>query len=413
MGVKVVHLIRQWLLKGVVLCLGVGIIGIIGAITYKVLRPPRPNFFSPFIISSNKTPLSSLHQQSYLVYGFAPFWNLRKTTIQPELTHLAYFSLPMTVDGELDGIIPGKRTTSSIRWKSQLIDETLHQMKSNQKLTIVLTQFDNHSIRTLLSTPSAQLRVQDSISSLLSESKRPITGLNYDIEYTGPVTPELRQLYTQLIQKTRQTLDQYAEEHHRDRLELSVSLFPGAAGHQWIWDVPALDPFVDHFVVMTYDFHRSSSSVAGPVAPVFGGGTNWNNDIVIHLKEFLKVVPPEKVILGIPFYGYEWETTTADPGSAVFPGTGSTASYSRVHKLLEQPDKLGIQQGWDEKALSPYLTFIQDGRAHVIYYENSRSLGYKLDLVTQLHLGGVAIWALGYEENSREPWDVIRGKLNQ
>ena len=47
----------------------------------------------------------------------------------------------------------------------------------------------------------------------------------------------------------------------------------------------------------------------------------------------------------------------------------------------------------------------------VLYYENSRSLSYKLDLVNQLDLAGVAIWALGYEGDSRELWETIGRKL--
>jgi spore germination protein YaaH len=47
----------------------------------------------------------------------------------------------------------------------------------------------------------------------------------------------------------------------------------------------------------------------------------------------------------------------------------------------------------------------------MIYYENSRSMSYKLDFVNQLDLGGVAIWALGYEGRSRELWDVVEQKL--
>jgi spore germination protein YaaH len=48
---------------------------------------------------------------------------------------------------------------------------------------------------------------------------------------------------------------------------------------------------------------------------------------------------------------------------------------------------------------------------YVVYFENSRSLSYKLDYVNQLNLGGIAIWALGYEGDSRELWDVVNRKL--
>jgi spore germination protein len=197
----------------------------------------------------------------------------------------------------------------------------------------------------------------------------------------------------------------------RLNIELSFCLYSSAANKPWLWDISALTPHVDHVVIMAYDFHRSSSSVAGPVAPVFGGKEHWDSDIVTHLKEFTSLVPPEKIILGVPFYGYEWETTSGHSRASVFPGTGSTASYNRVQELLKNQTQPDIQEHWDELALSPYLTFTQNNRSHVIYYENQRSLSYKLDLVRDLQLGGVAIWALGYESESREPWDVIQQKF--
>ena len=47
----------------------------------------------------------------------------------------------------------------------------------------------------------------------------------------------------------------------------------------------------------------------------------------------------------------------------------------------------------------------------VIYYESPRSIAYKLDYVNQLDLGGIAIWALGYEGEGRDLWEVIGNKV--
>ena len=151
---------------------------------------------------------------------------------------------------------------------------------------------------------------------------------------------------------------------------------------------------------------------AGPVAPLFGGKEFWDGDINEYLQAFLKVVPSEKILLGIPFYGYEWQTTSRDSQSHTFPDTGSTASYTRVAEILERKDELGVQEHWNEDALSPYISYIEDREIYVIYYENSRSISYKLDYVNQLDLGGIAIWALGYEGDSLELWDVIERKVN-
>jgi spore germination protein YaaH len=188
-------------------------------------------------------------------------------------------------------------------------------------------------------------------------------------------------------------------------------MYAGAASRDQLWEVEPIGQEVDYIIVMAYDFHRRSSPLAGPVAPIFGGKELWDSDISEHLRAFLEVVPSQKILLGVPFYGYEWQTVSGEPQSATFPDTGSTASFERVQTLLGRSGELHLKEGWNEDALSPYLSYQEDGETFVVYYENSRSLSYKIDFVNQLDLGGIAIWALGYEGSSRELWDVIEMKL--
>ena len=349
-------------------------------------------------------------QKKYQVVGFAPFWNLHRTTIQPELTHFAYFSLPITEDGQLDGINTPGNSVSRTRWESARLDQTVRMLSSDQEFVIVFTQFNNESIRKILNSSTVRTTFLASVNKLLDASPFPITSINLDIEYTGEASPELRQQFVEFARETKQLLQQ-RERQGKRAVTLSYCIYASASNKQWLWDIIALDSYIDHVVVMAYDFHRANSPVAGPVAPMFGGKEYWDSDIVMNLREFLKVLPSEKILLGVPFYGYEWETTSGNSRASVFPGTGSTASYYRVQELIDHPGQLDIQEHWDESALSPYLTFQQNNRSRVIYYEDQRSLSYKLDLVKDLQLGGIAIWALGYESDSREPWDVIKEKL--
>lgn len=367
--------------------------------------------------------LSTLQNRQFIVYGFAPYWNLSKTVVQPELTHLAYFSLPITEDGELDGISNGKATDSdadisSRRWRSELLDSVQNQLNDQQTFTVTLTQFNANTIETFLSSPSAQTRFQSSLAQFLRNTTRPVKGMNIDIEYPGDASPELRADFVRFMQRTRETVNEVMATKQSPSFDLSVSVYANAASHHQLWDLDALTPYVDHIVVMAYDFHRSSSPIAGPVAPMFGAKQIWDNDLVLHMKEFLQKVPSEKILLGIPFYGYEWETTVGDARSLVYPGTGATASYSRVQRLLNSTNSAEIAdgpiiQGWDEDALSPYVIYTKDDRQHVIYYEDARSIGFKLQLAKELNLGGVAIWALGYEDNSRELWNAFQTELTE
>lgn len=343
--------------------------------------------------------------ENKIVYGFLPYWNMDEVVLQPEMTHLAYFSLTIGANGNIitrqdGGLEPGFRDLQSEEFL-----ELSEQMENNDgQVEIVLSQFDNDDIVALLSSPKAKQNLITSLDSILLAY--PVNGVNIDIEYSGPVTEHLQNRFTELITELSQHL-----KNKYQGIILSIDMYAGASDSSKIWDVEPISEQVDYIVVMAYDFHRRSSSQAGPVAPLFGGKDLWNSDINQHLAEFLKVVPKEKILLGVPFYGYGWQTTSRDSQAQTYPDTGSTASFKRVQKILEQKEELQVEEHWNEDALSPYISYIENGETYIIYYENSRSLSYKLDYVNQLDLAGIAIWALGYEDNARELWGVVERKL--
>lgn len=339
------------------------------------------------------------------VYGFLPFWNLKELALQPELTTLSYFSLTIGGDGSIvlregDHAEPGYNKLQS----EEFLELSSRLIAEGKRVDIVASQFNNDDIVSFLNSEAAQDRFLTSLDAVLLAY--PFTGVNIDIEYSGEVTDPLRQKLVVFMQKVNRHLDtKYGNT------QLSIDMYAGAGTRRTLWDVEQIAPEVDYIIVMAYDFHRKSSTQAGPVAPLFGGKELWDSDISEHLAGFLKVVPSEKILLGVPFYGYGWQTTNRDAQAHTFPQTGSTATFKFVQELLTQKDALNVQENWNEDALSPYLSYEKDGQTYVVYYENSRSLSYKLDFVNQLDLGGVAIWALGYEGDSRELWDVIDRKV--
>ncbi|MBP9819780.1 hypothetical protein KBC79_03500 [Candidatus Woesebacteria bacterium] len=351
-------------------------------------------------------PEKNFDSTGKVVYGFLPYWNLNKVSIQKELTHMGYFSLTIAGDGSLiTRESNGNEEPGFNKLKSDQLLELSNQLESQGgSVELVLSQFYADDITNFLLSDKSQETFLNSLDSILLAY--PFAGVNIDIELAGSASPQLRNELTDFMAKLRQHLDK-----KYSKIQLSIDVYASAAKNSQLWDIPALAPHVDYFIIMAYDFHRRTSPQAGPVAPLFGGRELWDSDINQHLQEFVKQVPSSKLLLGIPFYGYEWQTTSRDSQSHTFPDTGSTASFERVQKLLQQKEELKVEEHWNEEALSPYLSYIEDGLIYVTYYENSRSLSYKLDYVNQLDLGGIAIWALGYEANSRELWDVVGRKL--
>jgi spore germination protein YaaH len=370
-------------------------------------------YFSEVPIASPLTELTTFQflqtatpkTDDKIVYGFVPYWNIEEMTAEPELTHVAYFGLTIGADGSLlisdgEGTEPGYRTLQSDEFLTIVNDAR----KNNTQLELVLIQFEADAIESLLASPKAIDNLITSLDAVLLAY--PFSGVNIDIEYNGEATESLRQELVTFVA----AIDQHLNTKY-DNIHLSIDTYAGAASRRQIWDVARLAPYVDHFVIMAYDFHRKSSPQAGPVAPLFGGKDLWSSDINQHLAEFAQIVPRHQLLLGVPFYGYGWQTTSRDPQANTYPNTGFTVTAERLQEIIDNKTELQVEENWSEDALSPYLTYIEDDETYVVYYENSRSLSYKLDYVNQLGLGGVAIWALGYEDQNRELWDVIQRKL--
>jgi spore germination protein YaaH len=340
-----------------------------------------------------------------MIYGFLPYWNVNQVTIQPELTQLAYFSLTFDHTGHIVSHSGGEVDQGYHKLQSEdFVNVMQTAQKNHSQIEIVLAQFDNDEISAFLLSPSSQQQLLTELNSILLEY--PFTGVNVDIEYTGPITANLQDDLTTFMHNLNVNLKQ-----RRQPVNLSIDIFSSSGDNNDIWNLKTLAPNVDEIIVMAYDFHRRSSPLAGPVAPLFGGQVLWDSDITSHMKTILTSVPANKILLGVPFYGYEWQTTSRDAQATTLPETGSTASFDYVQSILSQKDQLKVQEGWSEEALSPYLSYEKNHKTYIIYYENSRSLSYKLDLVNQLELRGIAIWALGYEKDSRELWDTIKNKF--
>jgi spore germination protein YaaH len=224
-------------------------------------------------------------------------------------------------------------------------------------------------------------------------------GVNIDYEPLGDITPSLRDNFTLFIKELRLELDSQGGPQKL----LTISTYASAASRPRLWDMSALSSATDYFVIMTYDYTMPSSSSAGPNSPLRGSGSLFEHDIIKNIAEITKIVPSRKILLGIPFYGYEWDTVDDSKYSPV-ETKGSVASLERIDAMLA---KQTLSLIWDRNTLTPYGVSSESGQTTQIYFENATSLKLKLDFVKSADLGGIAIWALGYEGQNSWVWPII------
>jgi hypothetical protein len=165
------------------------------------------------------------------------------------------------------------------------------------------------------------------------------------------------------------------------------------------WNLWALSKLCDYLIVMGYDYYWSGSSTAGPVAPLEGESYSVTKTIETYLNAG---VAPEKLMLGVPWYGYDWPVVNSSR-KAKATGKATARTYTAADQLAEQYDEM-----FDQTTKVPWVAYNASSAWRQLWYDDPRSLGLKYDLVNSKKLAGIGIWALGYEGGNKEIW----GKIN-
>jgi spore germination protein YaaH len=191
---------------------------------------------------------------------------------------------------------------------------------------------------------------------------------------------------------------------HREHLLVSIATVPNAtslpsatgysAWHYENWggafDLKALAEVVDLLCLMTYDQH-TFTTLPGPVA-----GMPW---VAAQLDAALKLVPRQKLALGIPLYGYHWFAgTPAKAGAREFDKPNLNAEFIDAVDVLKLAKTYHGRFGWDPDDRAASMVFYRDNVREWVFYTDSRTFGERYRQVRQHRLAGFASWVLGSED---------------
>ncbi len=337
------------------------------------------------------TPLFEAKQQ---IVGFLPYWLVDKfnTNNIKYLTTLTYFGISIAPDGTLVKLAkPGEEEPGWYTLRSGKMDPIFSQAKSqNLKLSLLLFSGEQSAIDSLISDPASHAATLVSQAAPVMQEFG-FTDLNLDIESVIDASPSSQEKMTAFVREVKKEVDQ------RQLGTLTIDSSPTDLIESRLINPAAVAPLVDSWVMMTYDFHYQGSSVTGPVGPVGGAGLDAEFDTESGIQKALAIMPPDKLLLGAPLYGYEWETVGSVPRSAVIPATGATASNLRMEKFMASCATCSAQV--DQEAMESYVIYHDEetNTFHQVFFPDANSTAAKINLVNKYHLNGLAFWALGYE----------------
>lgn len=269
---------------------------------------------------------------------------------------------------------------------------------------------------TLLTDPEISTRsINQIVDYLTSEG---YDGFDLDLE---AVRPDDREAYTAFVARLGATLHQRGKALS---LALPAKVSDATTGWGGAFDYAALAPHADLVTIMAYEFHGAWGE-PGAIAPY-----DWVERVLAFATS---QIPPDRVLLGLGFYGYDWNTTSGgahylgfSEASALASRQGATLSQDSVthsatfpyqapgsaqpvslprppvpdHIITQRtPPPCELTEPNPQPTPNPRPAPPQNSlQSHEVWIETAANGADRMGLAARYHTAGIATWCLGLED---------------
>lgn len=347
------------------------------------------------------------------VFGFLPYWELTDSSTTLDwrtLSTVAYFSVGCTSSGGLDKEdADGSLSTGWAGWTSSKMTSIINAAHENStRVVLTISCFawsSSGAARQASVLGSATNRSNLAKAAAAAVRDRGADGINLDFE---PIVAGYADEFTALVRAVRSELNKIAPGY-----QLTFDTL-GSIGNQPIADATAPGG-ADAVFIMGYDYRTASSSVAGSISPLTGPRYDLTDTVMAYTAK----ISPSKVILGVPYYGRAWSTSSDDLNATTLSqakyGASATPTYGQAMDLVALHGRR-----WDSVEQAPWTAYRKETCTPTygcvtswreLYYDDAASLRLRYDLVNRTNLRGTGIWALGFDGTRPELRTALADKF--
>src|SRR5260370_2680231 len=168
------------------------------------------------------------------------------------------------------------------------------------------------------------------------------------------------------------------------------------------YDYESFGKQCDAIVLMNYDQHWLTSP-RGSVA-----SQDW---FVETLRQVFDVVPPQKIVVGIANYAYDWSEAPKKENELA-------AEFSVQEALLHAKESESDIE-FDSDSLNPHYSYYDEhNHVHQVWMLDAITAYNQLRVSDRMGVQGMALWRLGSADTSiwpvldaTRPYDTVRRKL--
>lgn len=279
------------------------------------------------------------------------------------LTNLIPFTLGITENGAVNSIDDG----------------ALRAAASENDVACLL------SVSSLAPNGGFSSDLSDAVLNSPSARRRLITEISERMPYYSGVDMDFEYVYGKNAGAYASLLGELSEILNAEGKTVTVAAAPKTSrnqkgvlyeGH----DYNLLGNSANYVFLMTYEWGYTYGPPMA-VAPV--------NSVRSVLSYAVTEIDRNKILLGIPNYGYDWTLPFVQ-------GESAARSISNLY-AVNLASRYGASIRFDDVAMAPYFNYTDNvGAQHEVWFEDARSILAKLDLLTEFSLPGAGIWNIMY-----------------
>lgn len=327
-------------------------------------NPQITNPLNLMVGSVVNIPVGNISKPEIEVNGYC-YPNISRNVLNktlPHLTYLSVFSYEVYPDGNLNYLNSDAELINVAR---------ANGVAPMMVITNILegSSFSSELAHEVLANPTNQANLINNVLRVLKQKN--YYGVDVDFEY---LYPEDRVLYNQFLQNLSSVLKPQG-------YKLTTAVAPKISGNQQgilyeAHDYAFHGEVADHVIIMTYEWGYTYGAPRA-VAPAF--------EVKKVLDYAVTQIPSQKILMGMPNYGYDWEIPFME-------GTAANA-ISNV-AAVDLAREVGSFINYSAAEQAPNFNYYTNGQQHKVWFDDANSVKTRLNFINEFKLGGVSYWTI-------------------
>ena len=257
--------------------------------------------------------------------------------------------------------------------------------KTNGVETYLMIYFEDKEglAQSLLGSEVEQSQLIEQIVSLTTSLTKDDVTRSFDgvtIDFEGLTSSNLKAPYVSFLKALKTAL---AAQNKKLNVAVQPTLYYKG------YDYKGIGEAADHIILMAHDYgaksltlsQQQSGMTTTPLTPI--------NDVYLALVEASHAIADKsKIALQFSFASLQWQKQNG----MVLNSKAYTPSYDKIWARLQMP---GTTSHFDTYSQCSYATYEADGITNVIWYEDAKSIGAKMELAKLLGITNFSYWRLG------------------